>query len=146
MNSNNEPQLAIATVPVQKTDLSNLYNPKEALCLGTIFPELNKPFFVTEAGPKQNNRLPVSDKEKLLNEIMELDFVLKDLTLYLDTHSEDTNAYNIYLEHLDNLKQLKQSFATKYYPLTESCIPDVNNTDGRFAWTLGPAPWEGVCE
>ena len=146
MNSNNEPQLAIATVPVQKTDLSNLYNPKEALCLGTIFPELNKPFFVTETGPKQNSKLPVSDKEKLLNEIMELDFVLKDLTLYLDTHSEDTNAYNIYLGHLENLKQLKQSFATKYYPLTESCITEMNNTDKKCAWTLGPAPWEGVCE
>lgn len=146
MNSNNEPQLAIATVPVQKPDLSNLYNAKEALLTGTIFPELNKPFFITEAGPKQNSKLPVSDKEKLLNEIMEQGFIVQDLALYLDTHSEDMNAYSIYLEHLENLKQLKQNFAEKYYPLTENCITDMNNTEGKFAWTLGPAPWEGVCE
>ncbi len=146
MNSNTKPELAIATIPIQETDLSNLYDAKSALCNGTIFPELNKPFFVTEAGPKPTGKTPVSDKAKLLTEIMELDFVIQDLTLYLDTHSDDTNAISIYSEHLRNLQKLKQDFAAKYYPLTESCIADLNNTEGKFAWTLGPAPWEGVCE
>ena len=39
--------LAIASVPIQ--EWKTVYNPCEALSIGTIFPELNMPFFKTDS-------------------------------------------------------------------------------------------------
>lgn len=41
--------LAIATVPIQSWE--TLYDWDQALATGTIFPGLNKPFFVLEENP-----------------------------------------------------------------------------------------------
>jgi hypothetical protein len=42
----NQQHLAIALVPVQ--EWSTTLEPKDALLVGTIFPELNKPFYCGE--------------------------------------------------------------------------------------------------
>ena len=44
----NKKTLAIAHIEKQQADLNNLYDLKKALCEGTVFPELNMPFFATE--------------------------------------------------------------------------------------------------
>lgn len=40
--------LASAYIPYQNSEFENLYEPDEALCHGTIFPELNLPLLGTE--------------------------------------------------------------------------------------------------
>lgn len=146
MNNSCQHNIAIASVPLQHTDFKNLYGGCDALSNGTIFPELNKPFFITETGPGNNTKPSLPGSAKLLIRIMEQGFIVQDLNLYLDTHPDDLKAIQIYAEHLKHLKQLKQEFADRQYPLTEECIAGMNNTNGQYAWCSGPAPWEGVYE
>lgn len=142
-----ETHLAIASVPVQQW--GELYEDKEALRIGTIFQDLNKPFFASEidkkdaraAAPKSEEQ---REREELLTKIMEAGFVLDDLTLYLDTHMDDSQALQMYQEKTAKRNELKQQFASKFYPLTRDCI--VYCTDkGNFCWQEGPMPWEGAC-
>lgn len=48
--------LAIATVPIQSWE--TLYDWDQALATGTIFPGLNKPFFVLEENPFETGFKP----------------------------------------------------------------------------------------
>ena len=43
MQTNNKLLLASAYVPYQVSDFENLYEPDDALCHGTVFPELFLP-------------------------------------------------------------------------------------------------------
>jgi len=77
-------------------------------------------------------------RDKLLNEIMKVDFALLDLRLYLNTHPNCTQA----LSHFHNLtkesKQLKSDFAAKFGPICGNC----NTDEDRFNWIDTPWPWQ----
>lgn len=148
-----EQHLAIANVPIQKW--GELYDDKDALDIGTVFKELNKPFFAasvvndkkSEAGSGEENKPGEQDeREKLLTSIYRTCFALDDLTLYLDTHEEDKKAKELYTQKLQESKELHKKFAEKFYPLTRQCIPYCYETvNDRFCWQKGPMPWEGAC-
>ncbi len=142
-----ETHLAIASIPIQQWGA--LYDEKEALCTGTIFQDLNKPFFAAEVEKTSLNApAPKSEeqrkREELLGKIMEVSFVLDDLTLYLDTHCEDSQAMDMYLKKTKERTELKQQFAAAFYPLTRDCIGYCEK-GGTFCWQEGPMPWEGAC-
>lgn len=142
-----ETHLAIASIPIQQWGA--LYDEKEALCTGTIFQELNKPFFAAEIEKRSlNEAKPKSEeqrkREEMLSKIMEVSFVLDDLTLYLDTHCQDSQAMDLYQKKSQERKDLKQQFAAAFYPLTRDCIMDCKK-DKAFCWQEGPMPWEGAC-
>lgn len=148
-------QLAIASVPVQ--DYGEIYDDKKALCEGTIFSELDMPFFAAdgENGKSSgksalfgmNQKLPEEkEREELMTKLTEVSFVLDDLTLYLDTHGDEEQAVSLYEQKLTERETLKKQFAEKFYPLTRDCIPYcAKKEDGRFCWQTGPMPWEGAC-
>lgn len=136
--------LGIASVPVQQADFSNVYSQEEAFRQGTIFPELNLPFFVTEEEGSAKGCLASCSSP--LKEIMELGFYTDDLTLYLDTHPDDTKALNLFHELLQKKSDLVTAFAKTHFTLTKNCVPQAPTSDQMFAWGDGPAPWEGVCE
>lgn len=144
--------LAIATVPMQQADLQNLNGKQKALDNGTVFPDLYLPFFVTETELNTGSSgtlcklKETSESCKLLIEIMETGFYLDDLTLYLDTHPEDTEALKLYEQYDEEKKTLESNFARDYYPLCKTVLTEAKNANQIFAWTDGPAPWEGVCE
>lgn len=139
--------LAIASVPMQQWGA--LYDEKEALRIGTIFQDLNKPFFASEISEiKTNEALPKTEeqrnREDLMCKIMEVSFVLDDLTLYLDTHAEDSQAFQMYRQMAEKRNELKQKFAAEFYPLTRDCIVYCEKEE-PFCWQEGPMPWEGAC-
>ena len=76
--------LGMSYVPVQR-NADDTYDPNMALVRGTLFPGLDLPF------------MNVVNKGKLtgtpLGELMALDFVIKELNLYLDTHKDDDEAF-----------------------------------------------------
>ena len=39
-----DPKVAMAYVPYQIDGSENIYNAEKGICMGTMFPELNKPF------------------------------------------------------------------------------------------------------
>ncbi len=83
----------------------------------------------------------MSQRDQMLHNIGIVDFVLVDLTLYLDTHSCDKDAIE-YFNHYSKLKnQMVKEFSQKYFPITKDFAEC--NTDWR--WGAAPLPWEGGC-
>lgn len=147
--------LAISNTPMQ--EWGRLYSEEEAMNIGTIFHDLNKPFFASEA--VQNSPSPIAsgmessgepeeqqEREQLMTKITQLGFFLDDLTLYLDTHQNDAQAIRQYHEKAKEYAEVRKQFAQKFYPLTRLCIPDcINEREKIFCWQDGPIPWEGAC-
>jgi Cft2 family RNA processing exonuclease len=152
MSENN---LAITSIPIQKW--GELYNEEDALNIGTIFHDLNKPFFAAEAvmgtqnpiaveaGNQANSKMQLQ-REELMTKIYQIGFYLDDLTLYLDTHTNDAQAIQLYHMKAKEYAELRKQFAEKYYPLSRLCIPyGMHENETTFCWQEGPMPWEGAC-
>jgi len=56
---------------------------------------------------------------KWIEELQELDFVLVELTLYLDTHPNDTAAINQFNDFSYKRRVLQQKIEEKYGPLQQ---------------------------
>ena len=145
-------QLAMASVPVQQW--SPLYDKTEALKRGTIFQELNMPFFAAEdlgSGRVNEGRLPgetLGERERMLLEIQQVSFMLDDIRLYLDTHPEDQKGLQILKQMSQERKELLGRYAGRFYPLTADCMADLyreNPSTDCYCWEKGPLPWEGAC-
>ena len=80
--------LASAYVPMQESVEPN-YPPQTAIARGTLFPGLDLPF-----RGMVNRPLPATP----LGELMAIDFVADELSLYLDTHRNDREAFEIEME------------------------------------------------
>jgi len=83
----------------------------------------------------------MNQKDKMLKDIGIVDFVLVELTLYLDTHPYDCKAME-YFNHYNRMKlQMEKEFAMKFFPLNTS-LAESNKT---WNWGTAPLPWEGAC-
>lgn len=144
--------LAMASVPVQQW--GPLYDKEEALRQGTIFRELNLPFFAAadlEQGVKQESALSgkvQGEQGGMLLEIQQISFMLDDIRLYLDTHPQDPNGLQVLKQMAQERRELLGRFAGRFYPLTFDCMADLYrespDTD-CYCWEKGPVPWEAVC-
>ena len=135
--------LGIASVPVQPW--GELYGLETAFMQDTVFPDLDMPFFAADPPPGtegyRRKRTSEDGKAELMQEIYEVSFLLDDLVLYLDTHPDDQTAFSIYQENSRRQKELKETFAKRFYPLTRDCMA----VCGEFGWKDGEPPWEGGC-
>ena len=138
-----EKPLAMASVPVQKW--GELYDDGDALMTGTVFRDLNLPFYAAEELSFPGKNQEKTERERLLDRIGQVSFVLDDLTLYLDTHEDDRNAWNLYREKSEEKGGLMRQFAKQFYPLSRGCVTGYERESGEFCWQMGPAPWEGGC-
>ena len=86
----------------------------------------------------QNCDCPVNDRERLLKEIMQYDFALADLNLYLDTHPCCQKALSLFNEFKSKSDKLRMMYNQMYGPLT---IRDENNGT-TWQWVENPWPWE----
>ena len=81
------------------------------------------------------------DKNRLLKDISIVDFILVDLTEYLDTHPDDTVAIS-YFNHYSKIKIKKCiEFAQNFYPLTT----EYAESGKVFRWVDSPMCYEGGC-
>ena len=138
--------LAISSVPVQ--DWGHLYEQKEAFTKGTIFSDLDKPFYVTvEADQKPSGSDYEPDSwQGMLLQIQEISFVLDDVRLYLDMHPEEEEGIKVLKDYTLKRKNLLKKFADRFYPLTSDCMSEIFDKDpdtNSYCWQSGPAPWEG---
>ena len=70
----------------------------------------------------------MADRETMLKQINEISFTVNDLTLFLDTHPLDDNALKAFSDAMKQRKQLMQTYAENFEPLTVDCVcPDTNN-------------------
>lgn len=122
--------LAAAYTPFQQ-ESAPMYEPSDALARGTLFPGLDLPFMnmVNKTSPYAGTPI---------GELMALDFVIKEMNLYLDTHPEDHEAFRY-------LKEVLKLYAEGKRVYTEKCGPirfsDVAYSES-FNWLDGPWPWQ----
>ena len=82
-----------------------------------------------------------SDKERrqLLYEINKVDFVLKELNLYLDTHPYDQQAMEAFKHYNMAKTKMVQEYTEKYGPLVLSIL-DMDCREWK--WATQDWPWE----
>lgn len=80
----------------------------------------------------------MESRECMLKKVMEYDFALYDLVLYLDTHPFDEEALCLYKELLEEAKEAKNDYEKNFGPLS------VENgaTECDWKWIENPWPWE----
>ena len=120
--------LAAAYVPMQESAAPS-YEAAEALSRGTLFPGLDLPFMNIV-----NKELPASP----MTEMMAIDFVADELELYLDTHSDDGEAFAMYQTILALQREARERYARMCGPVTQQ---DMLGAE-RYTWLGGPWPWE----
>ena len=120
--------LASAFVPMQDSAEPN-YEPQTAIARGTLFPGLDLPFRGMVNGP-----LPATP----LGELMAIDFVADELSLYLDTHKEDREAFEMYQSVLALSKEAHERYTEKCGPLLKKDMLGMK----KYAWLNDPWPWE----
>ena len=121
--------LAVPYVPFQQNG-NQTYSQQDALANGTLFPGLNLPFQINAvaATPAQTGAL----------ELQALSFVLTELGLYLDTHPQDKEAFDLFREYAKLAKEGREKYQKMYGPLLQT---DLTPEDGN-AWLQDPRPWE----
>ena len=80
----------------------------------------------------------MNQKEQMFYEIGIVDFVVVELTEFLDTHPSCKEALE-YFNHYSKIRnQMVEEFSQKYYPIT------ANDAVCGKEWTWGeaPLPWE----
>lgn len=120
--------LALGLVPAQKDDEPQ-YEAEKALARGTLFPGLDLP--LRNVANEETADVPTA-------ELMALQFAAHDLSLYLDTHKNDRDAFETYKDLLTLYKEGSDRYVKKYGPLTKSDMVSAE----RYTWLEGPWPWE----
>jgi spore coat protein JB len=72
----------------------------------------------------------------LLHQLQAIDFVLVDLTLYLDTHPHDYEAIQQFNELAQERKKLKKQYDTQFGPLQQ-----YGNSYSHYPWDWSKTPW-----
>ena len=120
--------LAMAYVSMQSSVVPS-YEADDALARGTLFPGLDLPFMGLV-----NQEFPSSP----ITELMAIDFVIDELELYLDTHSEDEEAFALYQTMLALRQEAHERYVKQCGPISQS---DMLGMDS-YAWLNSPWPWE----
>ncbi len=121
--------LALAYVPMQQS-AEPAYAPGQALKRGTLFPGLDLPFMDMVA----QGELAGTP----LGEVMALDFVCDELMLYLDTHENDTEAFETLQKTLALAKEARARYVAKFGPLAHRDLLESK----QFNWLCNPWPWD----
>ena len=115
-------------------DKVNILSPYESFLRGNSF-ENEYDSYKNYTYKKVN---PTTKEEKLLYEIMSLDFIINDLNLYLDLHSEDKETFKLFKKYLEEEKSLIIKYTKEYGPLE---LNDTTNT--KYNW-LNNMPWNNT--
>ena len=121
--------LANPYVPFQMEDAPK-YDPRKALVRGTLFSGLDLPFM----GMVNKNEKPVTPT----TELQTMAFAIQELALYLDTHRDDQEAYELYCAFRKMYNDAKEKYEKECGPLTHMS----KDTFPTYRWLDDPWPWE----
>ncbi|WP_408011626.1 spore coat protein CotJB [Pseudalkalibacillus sp. A8] len=71
-----------------------------------------------------------------MKQLQEIDFVLVELTLYLDTHPEDYDSIKQFNEFAEKGMKLRQQIEKKYGPLMQ-----YGQSYSGYPWNWDDPPW-----
>lgn len=72
----------------------------------------------------------------LLEELQAIDFVLVELTLYLDTHPHDLQAIEQFNQCAQKRRQLAKQYEAQFGPLLQ-----FGHSYSRYPWDWDDTPW-----
>ena len=96
---------------------------------GTLFPGLNLPFHLKVEG----STLPSTP----LVELQALEFVVLELGTYLDTHPDDTEAFELFKQYSAMEQSAKAAYEAKFGPITKTSAA----AGSSYRWLQDPWPW-----
>lgn len=120
--------LANAFVPFQK-EKPAMYEARKGLIRGTMYPGLDLPF-MGMVNKKEKNTTPMT-------ELQALGFAVQELALYLDTHRDDKEAFELYQTYQKLYHQGMQEYSEHCGPLNHS-----TPSKDSYRWLDDPWPWE----
>jgi len=121
--------LANPYVPYQQENPAT-YPAKNGVVRGTLFPGLDLPFM------GMTNDVPLDDTP--LHELQALCFALTELGLYLDTHEDDREAFELFQSYAKLHREGKAVYEQRYGPLTMDAAAETES----YGWMRDPWPWE----
>ena len=126
--------LAVPYVPFQQTG-SKQYSQNDALSNGTLFPGLNLPFRIKAEAVKVLGTQ--------LAELQALEFMLQELGLYLDTHQDDAEAFQLFRKYAALEAEARKKYEAAHGPLTQNAAAGAASWA---AWLEGDWPWNYTAE
>ena len=120
--------LALSIVPPQDT-ADPQYETEKSLARGTLFPGLDLPL----GNIVNNDTANVPEAE-----LMAIDFASHDLSLYLDTHPDDKEAFETYRDLLRLAEEGMKRFVQRYGPVSKKDLMNAR----CYTWLNSPWPWE----
>lgn len=119
--------LAVPYVPFQQNGPQK-YSQSEALSNGTLFPGLNLPFHLKTEG----STLPSNP----LVELQALEFVVLELGIYLDTHPDDMEAFDLFKRTPPWRRPRKRPMKQNRPAVKSSAASGTS-----YRWLQDPWPW-----
>ena len=113
---------------------SNLFIKRDGFIRGNMF----KNEYIPYKNYKEEYLKPMSDREKLLLEIMENTFAIIDLNLYLDLHPNNKEMLELFRDYIAKSVDKEMEYVKKYGPIE---LIDSDSTD-TFKWINDPWPWQ----
>ena len=105
------------------------YEPRTAMVRGTLFPGLDLPFM----NMVNKDELPLTP----LVELQTMSFILQELALYLDTHRDDKEAFEVFRDFQKMYANGREKYEKEYGPLTL-----MSPMEKGYSWLKDPWPWE----
>lgn len=78
----------------------------------------------------------------MLKKVQQLDFVVIELTLYLDTHPNDEDIRRQWREAIKEAAKFRKQYEMKYGPLSLTSVPSKQAIDVGWQWNSTPWPWQ----
>ena len=77
-------------------------------------------------------------REQLLSEIMAWGIIITDMHLYLDTHPQDTKAFDDFKKFAAKYEELVNEYEVQFGPLSYGGV----TKQETFNWIDDPWPWQ----
>lgn len=121
--------LANPYVPFQHNNPPT-YPAKKGVVRGTLFPGLDLPFM------GMANEKELGDSH--LHELQALGFAIVELGQYLDTHSNDMEAFELFKSYGQLYRKGREEYEKMHGPLTKAAA----SMGESYTWLKDPWPWE----
>lgn len=121
--------LANPYVPFQRNNPPT-YEPRNGVVRGTLFPGLDLPY----RGMINRELLSRSS----LHDLQTLAFAITELGEYLDTHSNDKEAFELFRNYVRAYKENKERYESSHGPLMQRGTAEQDT----YSWLKDPWPWD----
>ena len=115
---------------------NQLLEPYEGFIRGNMFKNLYDQY----KNFKPQNIKSNSERENMLNQWQQYNFVLTDIKLDLDVNPNNRNLLDLYKQYLKIANDIKDQYEKKYGPIT--CDSEVILNSNNWTWNDSPWPWE----